>query len=131
MELIPIAIAAALWGARWEGKVVCFHSDNEAVVAVLNSLSSKAPELMHLLRCMFLFAALRSFWFCARHLPGRENILADAISRDKQTILSSFSLQVENQEHIPQELPQLLYQEAPDWTLRTWIERLSSFLRRH
>ena len=60
MELIPIAMATALWGARWEGKVVCFHSDNEAVVTVLNSLSSKAPELMHLLRCMFLFAALRS-----------------------------------------------------------------------
>ena len=34
-ELIPIAIACALWGLGWTGKHVCFHSDNTAVVLVV------------------------------------------------------------------------------------------------
>ena len=36
-ELVPIVMAAALWGHKWRGMVVQFVSDNEAVVAVLNS----------------------------------------------------------------------------------------------
>ena len=27
-ELLPIVIAAALWGNQWEGKCICFRSDN-------------------------------------------------------------------------------------------------------
>ena len=36
-ELVPIVMAAALWGHKWRGMVVQFVSDNEAVVVVLNS----------------------------------------------------------------------------------------------
>ena len=36
-ELIPVVMAAALWGHNWRGKTVEFVSDNAAVVAVLNS----------------------------------------------------------------------------------------------
>ena len=34
-ELLPIVVGAAAWGSKWEGKTVCFHCDNAAVVAVL------------------------------------------------------------------------------------------------
>ena len=34
-ELVPVTMAAALWGPQWSGKHICFHSDNMAVVAVL------------------------------------------------------------------------------------------------
>ncbi len=40
-EMIPIVIAATLWGNRWSGQSVRFRSDNSAVVAVVNSGSSK------------------------------------------------------------------------------------------
>ena len=36
-ELVPIVMACILWGRHWQGKVVHVHSDNEAVVAVVNS----------------------------------------------------------------------------------------------
>lgn len=34
-ELVPVVIAAALWGKHWAGQHICFHTDNMAVVAVL------------------------------------------------------------------------------------------------
>ena len=39
-ELIPVAIAAAVWGAQWQGSIVMFHSDNKSVVGALNRLYS-------------------------------------------------------------------------------------------
>ena len=50
-ELFPVVIAADLW-AR---KHVYFRSDNEAVVAILTTRTSKVPALMHL--CDLLSAA--------------------------------------------------------------------------
>ena len=31
-EMVPIAVAAALWGRSWRGQHILFRSDNEAVV---------------------------------------------------------------------------------------------------
>jgi uncharacterized membrane protein len=36
-ELVPVVIAAAVWGKQWSGKHIRFHSDNMAVVAVLSN----------------------------------------------------------------------------------------------
>ena len=42
-ELLPIMVAAVVWGTRWRAQKVLCHCDNQAVVAVLNSRSSKQP----------------------------------------------------------------------------------------
>ena len=34
-ELVPVIAAAAMWGSQWVGSHVCFHSDNEAVVIII------------------------------------------------------------------------------------------------
>ena len=34
-EMIPVVLAAALWGQTWKGKIVCFNSDSQAGVEVL------------------------------------------------------------------------------------------------
>ena len=52
-ELIPIIIAAFVWGSRLRGKQVLCNCDNSAVVSVLNSRTSKDKDLMQLLRCLF------------------------------------------------------------------------------
>ena len=49
-ELFPDVIAAHLWGPQWARRYVLFRSDNEAVVHILNSSTSKIPDLMCLLR---------------------------------------------------------------------------------
>ena len=76
-ELIPVVIAAAMWGMNWEGQVVCSQCDNEAVVAVLNRHTSRDQDLMHLLRCLSFFEAKFGFRVVARHIPGTQNSLAD------------------------------------------------------
>ena len=60
-ELFPVVIAAHLWGHLWTKRHVLFRSDNEAVVAILTSRTSKVPALMRLLRDLLLPAAQFNF----------------------------------------------------------------------
>ncbi len=50
-ELVPVVISAALWGPQWTGHQVLFRSDNQAVVAAVNSGSSRDHTMAH--RCFF------------------------------------------------------------------------------
>ena len=56
-ELFPVVMAGAIWGHRWNGYHITNHCDNQAVVAVLNSRTSREKHLMHLLRCSFFYEA--------------------------------------------------------------------------
>ena len=47
-ELIPVVLAAAIWGAKWEHSHVWACSDNSAVVAIINGGYSKNADVMHL-----------------------------------------------------------------------------------
>lgn len=81
-ELIPVIIAAAIWGDAWKGGRVQAHCDNMAVVAVINSRYSKDVQLMQMLRCLFFLEAHYQFKVSATHIAGIENDLADDLSRD-------------------------------------------------
>ena len=52
-ELLPIVVACALWGQRWQGQTIRCRSDNAAVVAIVNSGRSKEARIMHLMRSPF------------------------------------------------------------------------------
>ena len=69
-EMVPIVVAAALWGRLWEGCHICLHSDNMAVVAVLNKRTAKDPLLLHFLRCLYFYAAFYRFHYSAAHIPS-------------------------------------------------------------
>ena len=58
-----------------------FLCDNEAVIAILKSESSRDPTAMHLMRRPTLAACRYNFSISARHVPGRPNAAADALSR--------------------------------------------------
>ena len=66
-ELLPIVVAAAMWGASWQGAHVCFHSDNMAVVMVINKHLAKDVSTIHLLRCLFFYLAYFKFHYSAVH----------------------------------------------------------------
>lgn len=80
-ELFPVVVAAHLWGHKWSRQRVCFYLDNVSIAYVLNSRTSKDQPIMHLLRALLMAAARYNFSFEAKHLPGRENRVADARSR--------------------------------------------------
>ena len=81
IELFPTVLAASLWGHQWFAKRVDFSSDNKAVVEALRSHTSRDSNLMVLLRHLSLLAPRHSFVFAARHIRGKSNAMADAISR--------------------------------------------------
>ena len=45
-ELFPVVIAAHVWGHMWCKRHVLFHYDNEAVVHILNTRTSKVPTII-------------------------------------------------------------------------------------
>ncbi len=68
----------SLWGKDWRGKSVQSLSDNSAVVALINSGSSRESSLMHLMRCFAFLMAKFNFVAVAAHIRGVDNHLANA-----------------------------------------------------
>lgn len=80
-ELYPIVVASILWGEMWKKQRIIFLCDNSATVAILNKGRSKSPHIMPLMRRLTLIAAKNNFIFSSIHVPGRTNLIADALSR--------------------------------------------------
>ena len=132
-ELIPVAVAAAVWGPQWQGEVVMFHSDNKAVVAALNRLYSKNEAMMQLLRCVVFYAARAAFRFQAMHVPGKENTLADHLSRNSLTAFFSSCPQasLQTQTPVPDHVRETVAgEDPPNWRSANWTRRFGGFLGR-
>ena len=128
--LIPIVMAAAMWGKQWRGQVVNCRCDNMAVVAVIKSRASKESEIMHLLRCVAFIEARWEFTLVATHLAGRENTLADDLSRDRQqSFLQARSGLVMDQSVPSQDLVDMVCNKKPDWLSPTWREMFKNILK--
>ena len=130
-ELVPVVIAAALWGPQWTGHRVLFRSDNLSVVAAVNSGSSRDHTLAHLLRCLFFYSAAWQFTVSAQHIPGVQNTAADALSRDKASALPLLVPQASpNPSPIPPTLQELLLADNACWTSPHWRRTFKSFMLR-
>lgn len=58
-----------------------FHGDNLGVVQVINKVSSASPPVVRLLRHLVLRCMQLNVFIYAVHLPGVENVTADALPR--------------------------------------------------
>ena len=58
-----------------------FHTDNKALVTIINKKSSKSKRVMQLIRPLVLHTMLWGMQVKACHISGRSNCIADAISR--------------------------------------------------
>ena len=130
-ELLPIVVAATVWGNRWSRSTVCFHCDNQAVVDVIRGGYCKDKYLAHMLRCMFFLEAHFAFTATARHIPGIENTQADALSRNNYAEFAVLAPQARNTSaKIPPELVRGLTTQAP-WTSANWETWFSTICKRH
>ena len=132
LELIPIVVATAVWGKHWQGLSVQCKCDNQAVVHALNNRSCRDPSLMHLLRTLFFFEAHFQFSLQAVHIAGKDNNLADDLSRNN---LSSFmqacpQSPAKSPTMVPSPLRDLLLSSKPDWNSPTWTRLFKDILRR-
>jgi hypothetical protein len=118
-ELVPVVIAAVLWGYQWTRKCICFRSDNMAVVDLLKTHTSQDPLLMHMLRCLAFYAAYYRFQITAAHIPGILNTAADALSRNNISLFHSLVPQSQ-QVSPPQAAVDLIVTGRPDWGSQAW-----------
>ena len=87
-ELVTITTVTAIWGPRWRPQHnVLVHCDSIAVVHAITARSSKDAILMHLLRCIPFFSAVRNIQIRAEHIPGQHIVVADSISRNNLQVL--------------------------------------------
>ena len=117
-ELLPIVIAAAIWGKAWRGCTVLCICDNAVVVALINAGYCKHQTAMHLLRCLFFIAAHFDFDIFAHHIPGSLNVTADALTRCNGPRPLPTT--------IPPQLLEVVY-TRPDWTSTNWVSLFNSF----
>lgn len=80
-ETLAVIIAAHRWAPLWSNRKVIFFSDNSTTVNSINKCSSRNDTVMKCLRSLFWLSASYNFRFVAKHVPGKENALADCISR--------------------------------------------------
>ncbi len=81
LELYPVVVAIHLFGEQLSGKKVIFHTDNYAVMSMLNKCTSPNKKFMPLIRAFVLQIMKFRIKFCSRYVKGILNVKADAISR--------------------------------------------------
>ena len=129
-ELLPIVLAAAVWGPQWRGRAIRYRCDNAAIVHVLHTSRSTEPLVMQLLRGLHLFAMEHAFYFSAMHIAGTDNGPADSLSRNHVALFRS---QVPQASPIPDTLHPTLMQlflaeHPPDWLSNSWRQQLTTIL---
>ncbi|XP_067655870.1 uncharacterized protein [Haliotis asinina] len=83
LEFFPIWLVVMIWGDHLRNSKVIFHSDNKAVVTILNKLSSSSPRVMVLVRSFTLQCLKLNLWIKGMYIPVKTNIITDCLSRSK------------------------------------------------
>ena len=81
LEFVPIILAMGTWKSEFAGKKINIHSDNSALVTVLNSRTAADSVLLALLRIFVILCVNDDIEVIATHVPGKENVGPDLLSR--------------------------------------------------
>ena len=73
--------AVCAWGHAWRDRQVLFFTDNMSITQVWRSGTCRDPDIMRLVRYLFLFTARLNLNILMQHVPGVSNSSADALSR--------------------------------------------------
>ena len=80
-ETLSVLIAARRWAPLWSNSVVAVYTDNITTRAAINKATSKNKMVMAAIRELFWLSVTYNFQLKASYIPGKLNILADAVSR--------------------------------------------------
>ena len=81
LEIFNILVACKVWAAHWSNKRIKIWCDNLVVVEVLNSGRSRDDTLATCTRNIWLLSVIYDFDIILYHIPGRDNTIADLLSR--------------------------------------------------
>ena len=81
LEMFPILVSLVVWGPYLPNKKIRFRCDNEAVVHILNTMTSRSEKKMILVRATTLECMKHNMVIKITHIAGKTNVLCDLISR--------------------------------------------------
>ena len=95
LKILNLVVAFRVWGHYWADRHIAIQCDNMAVVQVLTSGKTRNPILALCARNIWLLAAIYNIHLSVSHIIGRENHVADLLSRwdhthDRERKLKSF-----------------------------------------
>lgn len=79
LELIPVWLYVKRREPEWRGLHVLCRCDNISVQCAINNRHSSNQACMALIRDIFWLCATENIHLTALHIPGVENVLADAL----------------------------------------------------
>ena len=79
----PIVLAVEIWSSYLQNQFIYFHTDNIALVPVINKHTSKDVKIMFLIRRLVITCLRNNVNFRAVHINGSRIILADLLSRQQ------------------------------------------------
>lgn len=80
-ETLAIGLAVRRWAPFWRNASVVVHTDNITARCAINKGKAKSTLSMAMVREIFWWSTIFNFKIRAVHIPGEENIVADAVSR--------------------------------------------------
>ena len=93
LELRAVRLALQVFLGRVEGRQILVSSDNTSVVAYINHQGgTRSATLLQEVSDLLLWCHSNRIQLRARHIPGRLNVIADALSRSHQVIPTEWQL---------------------------------------
>ena len=81
LELVIILVALKTWGHLWCHQKVLIYTDNMAVVSIYKTGFTRDDKLAAFIRNVWLYTAKHDIELVVEHIPGKENTVADILSR--------------------------------------------------
>ena len=81
LEMLNVLVAVRVWANQWKGKTIVIACDNQAVVSVINTGKTKDVVLAAIARNIAMEVALADINLRLIHILGKNNIVADSLSR--------------------------------------------------
>ena len=81
LEMLNVLVAIRVWANQWRGKTIVIACDNQAVVLVINTGKTKDVVLSAIARNIAMEVALADINLRLSHILGKNNIVADSLSR--------------------------------------------------
>ena len=106
LELYPIVLAVQIWGNRLTNGRIIFHTDNQALVPIINKQSSNDRAIIYLVRKLVITCPRFNILFQAQHIAGKANVPADHLSRLQ---VSAFLAKAPSASRQPEAVPSLLH----------------------
>ena len=105
LEMLNVIVAVRVWAQDWSNKNLMVHSDNFAVVDIINNNKTRNDFLAACMRNLWLTLARFNISIQAVHIPGKLNRVADTLSRWYESPPSEYIKNVFNSKYIWTQVP--------------------------